>query len=648
MKLRDVEVKLYRNVVDSNIFAIESDVTCLLGKNESGKTTLLHALSSLNPAHPEKIRVDITHDYPRWRKVRDEKGHDLEKVQLVTATFLLEESDFQALSESLAVELPASTVAVFTRNYAGAVSVSLQVAEADLILSLVEHVSLDEPTKKEVLETLNLEQLRDVVGSRRAVIDNKRTQEARDLSRLLELITEVSQVVNQEPPSTIQEELKSRLPKFFYFDQYDSLPGRIDLIDLLAKTKNSGITGSERTALSLLKLAGVEEGELSTIDFETRISELEAAGNEITNQVFSYWTQNPDLLVEFIGDSETVPTPNGQDVVHRFVDLRLRDLRHQMTTNFATRSTGFQWFFSFIAAFSEFEGDESIIILLDEPGLGLHARAQQDLLRYIDERLARNQVIYTTHSPFMLQPDHLERIRLVEDLTTRINPDIGSKITTDLFSVREDTLSPLQIILGYDLALHLFVGAHNLVVEGPSDKVYLLTLSYHLIALGREGLDQKWTIINVGGVDKIPSFIALFRGHLLDVTVLTDSTGSTGSAAGQRLDDMISRSLLQPQKLLRIGQITGKSASDIEDLFMESEYLELYNNAYNASITSSELVGNDSIVRRIERHIGAKFEHLTPADVLLRDKERYLGKFSSETLDRFEELFRLINATLAA
>lgn len=643
MKLTDVRVELYRNVVDSNIFDIEPAVTCLVGKNESGKTTLLHALSSLNPAHPEKIRVDITHDYPRWRKVRDERNQELEKIQLVKATFLLEEDDLQDLFEFLPVELPPSTVAIFSRDYAGNVHVSLEVPESDLILSLVEYVSLDEAVKREASSLQSLEQLREFIESKRALIDNKRTQIAKDLNSLLDLIAEISAIINQNPPPDVQEKLKSRLPKFFYFHQYDSLPGRIDLIDLQAKAKNGNITGPERTALSLLQLAGVKGGELSTDEFEKRISELEAAGNEITNQVFRYWTQNRDLIVDFIGDSQTIRTPNGQDVVHRFVDLRLRDLRHQMTTNFETRSTGFQWFFSFIAAFSEFEGDSSVIILLDEPGLGLHARAQQDLLRYIDEKLASNQVIYTTHSPFMIQPDHWERIRLVEDLTSRDNPDVGSKVTTDLFSVREDTLSPLQIILGYDLALHFFVGGHNLVVEGPSDKVFLLTLSYHLTSCGREGLDQKWTIVSVGGVDKIPSFVALFSGHLLNATVLIDSAGSTN----QRLNDMVNRGNLRIQNLIKIGQITGKPISDIEDLFTEEEYLALYNSAYNASITLSDLEGNDSVIRRIERHTGSKFDHLPPAEVFLREKEAYLHSLSSETLDSFEKLFRLINSTLS-
>ena len=64
--------------------------------------------------------------------------------------------------------------------------------------------------------------------------------------------------------------------------------------------------------------------------------------------------------------------------MHRCLDVRLRDQRHQMTTNFSTRSSGFQWFFSFLVAFSDFSDKKNVIILLDEPGLGLHGSAQKD------------------------------------------------------------------------------------------------------------------------------------------------------------------------------------------------------------------------------------------------------------------------------
>jgi predicted ATP-dependent endonuclease of OLD family len=109
--------------------------------------------------------------------------------------------------------------------------------------------------------------------------------------------------------------------------------------------------------------------------------------------------------------------PNGQQSVLDELKIRIWDNRHSLSLPFDQHSAGFQWFFSFLAAFSEYEHrNPPVVILLDEPAVGLHAKAQADFLRFIEERLTKRcQVIYTTHSPFMVQPGHLERVRIVED-----------------------------------------------------------------------------------------------------------------------------------------------------------------------------------------------------------------------------------------
>jgi predicted ATP-dependent endonuclease of OLD family len=103
-------------------------------------------------------------------------------------------------------------------------------------------------------------------------------------------------------------------------------------------------------------------------------------------------------------DKETVEQVDelgrpGQTAVARRLKIRVYDNRHGFTNNFDQRSNGFRWFFSFLAAFSEFEGREhKVIVLLDEPGLSLHGKAQSVFLNFITERLALSaQVLYTTH-----------------------------------------------------------------------------------------------------------------------------------------------------------------------------------------------------------------------------------------------------------
>lgn len=263
-------------------------------------------------------------------------------------------------------------------------------------------------------------------------------------------------------------------------------------------------------------------------------------------------------------------------------------------------------------------------------------------MRFIEERLSSNsQVIYTSHSPFTVNPKHLERARLFEDLSSREQPDIGAKISTDVLTVRKDTLFPLQAALGYDLAQNLFVGGFNLVVEGPSDFIFLTLLSEYLEGLNRTHLDPRFTIVPVGGADKIPTFVALLGAHL-DVTVLVDQA----PVHHQRLQDMIERQLLASERLIGLSQLTSTPGASVEDLFTPDEYIRLYNEAFDDELRVADLSGSDSILRRIERHRGSSFNHLPPALVLLRSTDVYFDRLSDGTLERFERLFELLNGTL--
>jgi predicted ATP-dependent endonuclease of OLD family len=158
---------------------------------------------------------------------------------------------------------------------------------------------------------------------------------------------------------------------------------------------------------------------------------------------------------------------------------RIYNQLHEMTVPFSDRSAGFIWFFSFLVSFSHVKeqyGD--VVILLDEPGLNLHGRAQGDLLRYFDEKLKpTHQLLYTTHSPFMVPADHIERIRTVEDVVEQKRRfdfvSHGTKVGDDVLSTDRDTVFPLQAALGYEITQSLFVGEHTLLVEGPSDILYI-------------------------------------------------------------------------------------------------------------------------------------------------------------------------------
>ena len=431
----------------------------------------------------------------------------------------------------------------------------------------------------------------------------------------------------------------AQVPEFFYFAEYSKLPYSLDIHRVLSE---DDLSESETTARALLRLGGAEDDYVLNADYERRKRELENVANSLTQDVLKYWSQNKDLRVLPEITQRTEQDARGRHSVLDEMKVRIWDNRHSLSLPFNEHSAGFQWFFSFLAAFSEYEHKRPpVVILLDEPAVGLHARAQADFLRFIDERLAKkSQVLYSTHSPFMIQPDKLDRVRMVEDRNT----EEGSTVTSDVLSRDPDTLFPLQGALGYDLVQHLFVSKNNLVVEGTSDYTYLRVLSDHLKAMdkNRATLDERWSIVPVGSADAIPTFVALLGQHL-DVTVLVDSRRE----GHQRLGRMAADGYLDKQRIIVIGEVIGEKLGDIEDLFDPGDYLALYNQAFGATLTAADISGSGPIVSRIARHLGvSRFDHGIPGDFLLRERDRLLPSLSAASLDRFENLFERINKTI--
>lgn len=631
MKLRSVNVSHFRNIVDSSDVRVEDDVTCLVGKNESGKTSFLQALYRLNPDIPTPF--DVQQHYPAWL----EKAHRLHGKNLpascpVTAVFELDDEErAEFVAECGSAVAKVNEVKVL-RTYAGSLQVDIAFDEHQWVKDFIHAHGAALSTGRTVPKTAK--QFADWLSElKNAAPDQADANHAAIASQVL---TQLHAACGKEldPATSARKWLVTRVPKFLYVSRYDLLPGIID-IHKVANNGFEGLTEGERVAKALLALAYADPKEAMSSTYERRKRELENTANALTMEILEYWTQNEDIRVEVDFDQDNV---NNQAVVKR-LHVRLYDNEHMLSLPFGERSSGFQWFFSFLCAFSRYAlSKEPVILLLDEPALALHARAQADFLRYIEEKLApRCQVIYTTHSPFMVQPKYLSRVRLVEDKGRKV----GAKVSDDVLTTDADTLFPLQGALGYDLAQNLLVGPYNLIVEGTSDLVYLQLVGAHLSSKGRTALDGRCTIVPVGGAEKVPTFVALLGSHV-DATVLVDSA----KKGNQRLDQLVTEGILKRQRVIGVGEISSAVEADIEDLFEPSEYLALFNAAFGTKFKVADLTGNDPIVRRLARLQQVdRFDHGRPAAALLRNKGDLLEKLSEATLARFEKLFTRVNAT---
>ena len=388
---------------------------------------------------------------------------------------------------------------------------------------------------------------------------------------------------------------------------------------------------------ALFELSGLHvEDVLTEANFESFKAKLEATSNSITDDMFEYWTTNESLEICF--DIEHVSAEN------RFLNIRIKNTKHRVTLPLKNRSKGFLWFFSFLVWFSKIQGDNKskYILLLDEPGLSLHATAQNDLLRFIDEKLAPNyQVFYTTHSPFMIDSQKLNEVRTVYDSQDHKK---GSIVSDAIEEKDSDTLFPLQAALGYTIAQNLYISPRNLLVEGVSDLVYLTHFSSILKTENREGLEDNITIVPVGGADKIATFISLMRGNQLDTVCLLDTF--TNQQAKARLSKIVEEKIITENKILFYSNAVKKDFADIEDLFTKEEYLNLYNNAFRKEIKLSDLDKNKPIMNQLKRLNDNKaFNHYSPANYLVKNSSSIT--FCPSTLTKFETLFREINSLFA-
>jgi hypothetical protein len=589
MKLKSMQVKNFKCVEDSTRFDV-CPVTCLVGKNEAGKTSLLEALHKLNPDVAELDDFDVLLEYPRRRRKQYQRRAKTEPDDALITRWELEDTDIEALEEDLGTgAVPSKIVEVRKGYYSG----------------------------------------------RRWAFEGGSSPEG-------------------ALPASVQTNLEKLLPKFLYFSKCNLMNGRISIDNLIRNRDRGHLSGPDRVFLSLLDLVGTKPEHLTSIEnSEELIADLEAAAGPITEKIAKYWSQNTSLRVNFQlhpgKPQDPPPFDTGQ-----VLQTRILNTRHNLTLNFDERSTGFVWFFSFLVWFSQVRrtyGD-NLFILLDDPGIGLHAQAQEDLLRYIALELEPHyQVIYTTHSPFMVDANNLVRARTVEDIiTTNEQGDeqyLGTKVGDKMFSTDSSTLIPLRTALGYELTRSMVTAEKTLLVESPTEALYLNWFSKRLNEKVRAGLDPAWKIVPCGGAEKIRAFLALFGANQGSVVVLMDTAGGQAT-----LDQFRKSELPQGCGILTVDKYGPTSHGSIEDVIGRRTYFGLVNLCYKLPrrhrlpLTGAETSDQSQrILDSIETHFSANgigtFDRHRPAEFLAENAGKCLKKLPDleGALDRFERLF---------
>ena len=653
MKLLTVHVTNFRSAEDSEEFEV-GPVTCLVGKNESGKSAILLALAALNPHEATPAIFDKERDYPRRSLTQYDQKHKDGEAVAITTTWRLEQTEIEAVAAAVGDGAMTSDIVTVSRRYGHKAEVNASLDFELALERLYSKFALDAPERSVLKSVRTTSEL--IKALPKLPSPTAKHQELQDyVAAKGTVAAQVSSLVMK------------MLPTFMYFSSYDRMDGAIQLEQTNALIASGEIAQDEYRGARLfgefLDYAGVSIHEIATVTtYETFNAKLQAASNNITDQILEYWTQNSDLnvVVRVEQARPNDPAPLNDGTIAR---ARIHNLLHRVDTPFSERSAGFVWFFSFLVKFAQVKDEESpVVLLLDEPGLTLHGKAQADLLRFFKEKLApHHQIVYSTHSPFMVPADDLASVRIVQDQVeikgTRRLP-LGTKVRDDVLTRDPDTLFPLQGALGYEISQSLFVGKNTLLVEGPSDILYIQALSEALHSQRRTELDPRWTLCPAGGIDKIQPFLALFSGNDLHVAVLSDQ--ATGDK--RKVENMKRSEVLRAGHFHTVADFLGRQEADIEDIFYPDVFVTILNGCYALrdanKLTVEKLKAAHTSTERLVKQAEAAFrtmpepipmfDHFSPATWLIRNP-KLLEKTSvsiARTLDQAEKIFEVYNDLL--
>jgi predicted ATP-dependent endonuclease of OLD family len=593
MKLKTARIQNYRSIIDTGTFDVEAAKTILVGPNEAGKTAVLQALQQIKaPAGVKELNA--LRDYPRAKYNDITTGKvDPEKVAVATVAFVLEADDLAALPVSMRSITSYSVTRYIANNASHFVvgapeSPTLGKIKKDLV-RLAAHIDGKAPVSEgEAPSTIQTKKLEVLCGDYpdetelnsaksaelKAWVDQQvaHADESED-ARIDRLTAALAIASDHDKALNI---LDSRIPVFVLFSNYFRVRPLIHL-DHLATRLDSNILDDDQYDYGnkcLLQLLGFTARQLSNLgrvhepqanqrealqanrdQLDKRKYQLNAASVQLTNEIRSVWKP-----------SSTRPEADRLrlDADGQYLKVVVED-ELGVEIELDQRSEGFQWLVSFFVVFfaEAAAKHENAILLLDEPGMSLHALKQREFRETITRLSAKNQTLYSTHSPFMVGPEELDYVRVVE-LNDRSS---GTKVHTTINSSDPAALLPLQEALGYDLAQSLFSQQRNLVLEGLTDEWYLQGVAGLFAESGQVKLNDNIAIVTAGTAGKVVYFATILHAHNLKVAALLDSDTAGEAAAMQ--DTLVHK--LGQKAILRTKDYASNIAkAEIEDLLRDT------------------------------------------------------------------------------
>ncbi len=521
MKLISAEIFDFKSISYEKL-EINNNQLCIVGKNESGKSSVISAISYLNI-------LDTEFNYSQLSKSSEKYPNGL---PVVYGTFQLKKSIYTKLYSLLSDFLLPDDLAKIHKQSENCL---LQLKRWGNGISNISVSILDK-------------------GKFGIIISNKVKDVAKFYDRFFNDI----------------------YPNIEYFENEDLLiePSTID--ELLDNNKKF------ETFRKLLVIGGCNNfNDLKNPDINfvtTYLSDIEIKLNHIFKKHYKQDQSINIKIVPALGDK---------------LNLIICDNSNK-SFSINERSPGFQYYFSFLVnkLYSKhINGHKNTIILLDEPGQGLHPKGAKDLLKTFDDISESAQIIYTTHNPFLAVRNSIDSLIFVNK-----SAQSGTKINKKPF------LNKYQILrkeLGIVLNDSFLIGDVNLVVEGNTEK-----LAFHRLFQYEQYRDLEWmNIYNADGVNNIPQAINYLGKNNLKLSGITllDSDKEAKDIKGYK-------AYINNIKEKNWEEVEVNSAFNdtrirtFEDLFPQKLYIDAYNN-YCASLKELEVFDKEYINFELKKEI---------------------------------------------
>ena len=533
MRLQKFRVTHFRSVLDSGWISCDN-ITTLVGINESGKSNILLALWKLNPARLGAI--DPLHDLPVTELSQYEKK--LSEVSFIEAVFILEDSA-QKMAEKLGISFLSEDELYLKRSYDGAYTWHFNNADRQKAVTTLFSSYSDESgeeikpkyTKKDLLDQILVEVPSFVYYSNYGNLASK-----------IYLPHAVKWLKNEEIPGVSKNEDQLRTIRVL-FDYVDLSPEEIleygrDAVDIAHSRNNNAAPTKE-------EIQKAREAK------EKRALLLQSAGTKLTSEFRNWWNQG-EYQFRFQADGD-------------YFQIWVSDALRPAEVDLELRSTGLQWFLSFYLIFLvESQGNNAgAVLLLDEAGLTLHPLAQKDLSSFFNKLSEGNQIINTTHSPFIIDTENIDRCRVVysdEDGHTVVSEDLR-KGSGD---VGAKSIYAVHAALGLTVSDIMLQGSQVVIVEGVSDQFYLSTIKTALIREGRIKPSKELIFAPSGGVKGVPGITGLVSAKNDEPPFVILDSDSSGEDFKKKLSTGLYKSYTE--RVLSVKKYTDMEQSEIEDL----------------------------------------------------------------------------------